>query len=523
MERGNERILEESELVTPSELEKLPTEMILKLMSHMDGKTFFKFRGASKLINNLFLAPDGKSDNMHLVVNTLSVWLRKFLTDYEVTAGYEIIDVLNIPPHTTDNLPSRFVDDRRYDFVIDENNRGIRAYGEIIDDILSRLKPYSRRTVDMNNSDEIDIALEYKGPELLSDDYVDTARMEIQQRLSDLRVGKKMEGLMTSFAWGETFRIVVRNKIVELVRNGKERDAYDFMRLAIIRSRIAVYPRFVIHDVLDLRHLDLTPREVLNRLANLDSPGVYELPDTRIVRRDALSVGIFTDVYDTSGGGGGDFLSGFGVIKRSALSSMSGSVNKWWIQYTAIINLIDFMYRQLYYEVNRGELSTLKWDEMGKSFVLLFSLHTLNRDRPLDVSVARRAYDETEKAMRLIFESPIAAGGVNEEAFINTRWIGVMSLVLDMIMWAVRGKPKTDELLKLRAYIKVSMTVLATDMRNTLYSVLLSGRTRGISSSSNIIFNLAAFPVDVDDLKDPEAEAKKLIATHLFFTGWKTV
>lgn len=91
IQRG--RVVPGNRFVAPSLFETLPSELIFRLMSAMDGETFSLFRRTSTQINNLFLLENGR-ENMELVTRTLSSWLQQFLTDDELARGYVGRDVL---------------------------------------------------------------------------------------------------------------------------------------------------------------------------------------------------------------------------------------------------------------------------------------------------------------------------------------------------------------------------------------------------------------------------------------------
>jgi len=151
--RGGIRVRSPSEFVAPSLLERMPNELILRVMRAMDGETFFAFRNASKHINNLFLREDGSGDdNMELVTHTLRAWLETFLTDEEIGRGFVGRDVLRVgvnslsnhPHYTTDILEARVSADddefceevgdeiimrTKYFPVVDEQILGLRDDG----------------------------------------------------------------------------------------------------------------------------------------------------------------------------------------------------------------------------------------------------------------------------------------------------------------------------------------------------------------------------------------------------------
>jgi len=142
------RVRPKSAYVKPSLLERMPNELILRVMRAMDGETFFAFRKSSKHINNLFLR--GKwsqedEDNMELVAHTLNAWLETFLTDEEIARGFVGRDVLRVGVHSLYNL-SHWDNEpvKEYDGHIKFLDYQARMCKKISDEVTERLSnpPY---------------------------------------------------------------------------------------------------------------------------------------------------------------------------------------------------------------------------------------------------------------------------------------------------------------------------------------------------------------------------------------------
>lgn len=489
-----DRILEESELASPRILEKLPTEAIMSIMNHMDGKTFFRFRGASKIINSIFLSPDGKSENIDLVVRTLSLWLKRFLTHHEVWAGYDEWDILRVPPYTRDNLPLEYVYgvydkmeyrraimDTRYDNHDWQSSTVIR---DTTKDLNEWLSSYTSG-VDMNNSEEIYRVFD----NLLRVKVFGSMRVAISRSIiannAPKIIGEDVEAvrLMVALDWTAKSERFMIDKIVNLAAVGRVDTAEKLMKLTILKSHVALYPRLVIHDVANLR-LRRTPWEVLMILVQYGNQTVYDISFPASVHGKELYDNISRVKID---------YEGFPQFYPKDV---------WKVERSALIHLIDFMYWWVYKGDDvRREHTRSGWPVASKSLVLLFSLHT--RKGGFDPLIARDAFNDINRA--IINSEPLMLG---EMLFImNSRWLTIVEFGLDMIMWSVNR----DDLILLRNVITASVLETADNMHNLLYDKLVALYNSG---------NLPQLPPGQfhKHPKDPSVEARKLVATHPFFT-----